>query len=381
MQALVLDAYTGKHYAYTGDVLGVVSSALMASGIQPRTDGQLTTSQAKRARDAFRAFRRRSDSLWIKRQADVQEGLRRDAGLAGAAAGFPRDFEHIYAEVLEEKRRPLNYTALMQMDRRVPLGAKTHTVRRKLGQGEAQVWRGGSRFPVVGGSKVEESFPVIYIVAGVETNHFEMLSDSFAGRNQFADDTRMAVRAIDEKVNNIAFNGDVPSNMYGFLTYPSLAKSLSTETFTAAGMTSPDAIVQELHRVANFAREQSGGTFRPNRLVTSIRIRNFLFTTQYSTASDITIGQFFLQGQSQIDGITRIDDAHELEGIGPNGEDGIMAYDDSLESTAFVMVQPPTALPVHSISSIQNQVLYFAAIGGTVMRDVGNNNLMLAPGA
>lgn len=367
MNPIVIDAATGLPFKAASSVLSQVSAA--RAHVNSATNRQRLDAMGKHA-SPLDLYRQDSDTRFV---ADMLQ-TRQDA-LTGAAGGFPRDFEFIYQEVLEEPRRPLNMQRLWQMDTRVPLGAKTHTVRRNLNTGDAAIYRGGSEgVPVVRGMRVEEEFPVIYVVAAVEVNWFEMISNDFAGRNQFADDTRHAIRVIDEKINRIAFDGDSPSQVHGFLDFPSLAKSVSTATYTVGGST-PAVILGDLNDIANFPVEASGGTFRPNRMATSIRLRNFLMQNQFSVASDVSIGEFFLKGQEDIN---TIEGVHELEAVGPNGEDAIIVYDDSIQSTTFVMVQPPTAMPAAQIDSFRNQVVYVAAIGGTVMRDVGNNHLRFA---
>jgi hypothetical protein len=372
----VIDAETGRPFEYGADVLATYSNAAAAFG---RWDPQLQ--RVRLDASGFDKYRVRADGAFVRKlvvQAQQLGGQRADA-LTGAAGAFPRDFEHIYNEVLQEERRPLNWQRLFRMDGRVPLGARTHTVRRRLGIGDTAIFRGGSEIPVVRGSRVEEEFRVLHIVTSVMVDHFEMLSDSFAGRNSFADDTRDAVRFIEERMNDIAFNGDAPSLVHGVFNYPTLAKSVGSFTFTRAAIAAdPVGARTELDRLGNFAVENTGGTFRPNRMVTSIRIRNALMQTQNSTASDRSVGAMWLDGHELIN---EIESAHEMRGIGPNGEDGILFYDDQMQSTAFVLIQPPTALPAHAVTALQNQTVYVATLGGMVMRNVGNNHLGLAAAA
>ena len=300
----------------------------------------------------------------------------RNDALASNTNSFPRDFEHIYAETLREKRKPLNWQRLFPVDTRVPLGARTHTVRRVLGTGDAVVTRTGSDLPVMGQQRIEERFGVAHIACAVEVNWFDMISDNFEGRNRFQDDTEMAIRAIDERINDVAFNGYVPMNMPGMLTYPQLPISVSPEVWSAGTGGSPAAdIRRDLNIGANFAGETSGEAFSPNRLVTSIRLRNFLMQTQNSVATDRSIASVRLEGQSEI---TEIEGAHELRGIGPNGEDGLFFYREEPVAASFVMIQAPTAMPVFQSDSFHSQVVYIATIGGTIMRDVGHNHLRLA---
>ncbi len=375
---LILDASTLQPMKGGGDILNVISRiAFSSSG---RVDGarRFGAPWVTPSVDAIDRFRKRSDGAFIQdlvRQ-DARLHGRTDA-LEGAAGGFPRDFEFMYEEILEEPRRPLNHSRLWQNDTRVPLGAKTHTVRRDLNSGDAKVTRTGTEIPVVRGSREEETFPVIYIAAAVEVNWFEQISNDFEGRNQFASDTRHALRVIDEKVNEIAFGGHAPSNMFGYLNYPHLAKSTSTQLYTAGGIiAAKENVVADLNAIANFPIEASGGIFQPNRMATSIRVRNRLFQTRNSDSSDTSIARFFLDGHETINEIVGV---QELQGVGPNGEDAITVYDDSIQSTTLVMVQAPTAMPAFQIDSFRNQVVYIAAIGGVVMRDVGNNHLRFVP--
>ena len=377
MSSIVLDAFTGQPLGKgASDIISIFGRARDFANRRDvreaaRKDG--ITDPYTIQRFAMAQFRKDSDGTFIEKMVGADK--KRADALISNAGSFPRDFEFIYEPELEEIRAPLNLQRLFQMDTRVPLGAKTHTVRRRLGTGDAAVVRTGTEIPVVGHQRIEESFPVIYLAAAVEVDWFDMISDSFEGRNNFQDDTRTAVRVIDERVNDIGFNGHAPSNMFGMLNYPTLAKSVSAETYNTGG-SSADAIIGDMNNAANFAIETSKGAMRPNRTATSIRRRNFLMQTRI-TDINARLGQFWLDGQEFINSIEGV---QELEGIGPNGEDGIFFYNDGLESTAFVMVQPPTPMPAHQVDSFRSHVVYVAAIGGTIMRDVGANHLLLTNG-
>jgi hypothetical protein len=375
MSSIVLDAFTGQPLGKgAADIISIFGRA-QAFASRPdvraaaRRDGITNPHTIQRL--AMAHFRADSDARFIQGLVEGRDS--RNDALLSDTGSFPRDFEFIYEPELEETRAPLNLQRLFQMDTRVPLGAKTHTVRRRLGTGDAAVVRTGTEIPVVGHQRVEEQFNVLYLAAAVETDWFDMISDSFEGRNNFQDDTRMAVRAIDERLNDIGFFGHAPSNMPGVLNYPVLAKSVSPESWKVGG-SSPAAIVAALHAAANFANETSKGAMRSNRMGTSIQIRNFLMQTRMETGTDTTIGEFFLRGNEFIN---TIESAHEFEGIGPNGEDGIFFYNDALESTAVVMIQPPTPMPAHQVDSFRSHVVYVAAFGGAVQRDVGANHLLL----
>lgn len=307
---------------------------------------------------------------------------RRDAlgaGLGGGAGGFPRDFEYIRTQLWEEKRQPLNALRLFPRDTSVPLGARTHTARRMKGNGEAEIYRGGSVQVRARTTYGEETFGVVYIVSAVQTQFFEQLTTDYAGIRQYQNDMRVARRVVDEKVNEIFFNGDEPSDVCGVLNYPDLA----TQPFglTISDSTDPKAIVRQLHNVQYTPMIRTGGTFSPTRMVTSPRIRAFLASRKHELngGTDTTMLEYFLSKQDESFGVSSVDVAQELQGIGPNGEDGMLFYLPQLDSMGLVDIQSTTTLPVFQSSALEQVTVVYSAIGGVVMGDLGNHILALAP--
>jgi len=301
--------------------------------------------------------------------------MHQDAAFPAGAAAMTREYEHIRSQVFEEKRRPLNAMRLFEMDNTVPLGARSYTSQRALGQGEAMLYQGGNSFGNALTTFAEETHQVHYIVCGVEVNEFEMYSQNFAGKRKYQRDLALGRRLIDEKINDIAWNGDDMAGLTGVLNYPNLAKSVSPTAFTMAA--SATAILKELNRIVALPRNESGGTFRPNALAVSPDIHTVLTTRQHAAGTDTTIAQFFLNNQPP-DGVKTIEVADELAGIGPNGEDGIFAFAKERESLALVMPQATTILPVWKSSPIDSLTVLFAAFGGVEMVDVGNHHLAYA---
>jgi hypothetical protein len=142
--------------------------------------------------------RRLSPSLMAAWHADLAE--HQDADGAGSGA-LPRELEFIRARELEQVRRPLNGYGLFPIDRQPGmLGAREHTYRRRLGQGEAVVTRGDTEnYGHASSLRKEEKFPIVYIVCSVRQNYFEMRSSDFAGIQQYQSDLRIAYRAVDER--------------------------------------------------------------------------------------------------------------------------------------------------------------------------------------
>lgn len=322
--------------------------------------------------DALDEFRRQNDAAHLR-------AIRAAAGrtdAVGEAGGTPRDFEFLYPQDLEETRAPLAYMDMMQMDTRVPLGARTFRIRRRTGSGEAAFTRGGTQdFPTVSTGIDEEVFNTAYIVAAVEIDYLKGLSYDYEGINQAQDDLRMADRVVNEAINRLVFEGRSDLGLPGILDYPGLSKYTSPTAFT--GTADELDVLAELDNLCSIARIDSGGAFPgPNRLRVSLRMGHFLRTRRLSgTAAFVTLAEAFLQTQPA-NGIRVIEECGEFDGAGPGGIDVAFAYNDAIEATRFTMIQPPTILPAHEMNAMVSQVLTLAAVGPVVMPDVGGNVLM-----
>lgn len=310
------------------------------------------------------------------------DAAERDDALPAGVSAFPRDLEFIRARELEQARRPLNGMRLFPVDRSVPIGAREHTWRRRVGSGEAVVTRGDTQnYGHARTGRVEEKFPVAYIVCSVRQTYFETLSTDFAGVQQYASDLRMAYRLIDERQNRILFNGDRATQLYGALNFPHLMKKVMGVTFGGANSSTPEDITAALHALVDAPATYSGEAMSPTTLAVSPRIFRHIAQTKHSSTggTDTTIKQFFLAGQDEDNGIRRIVKAQELAGIGPNGEDGLLAFRDELDSVSNIEVMPTMTMPVYQASALSWLTVVVACTGGIVMPDVGNNILGLAP--
>ncbi len=340
------------------------------------------------------AFQRRQDAADLERLMKGHSGSwdgiradyaayverRRDSGtgfVPGGTAGFPRDFEYIRAEIWEEERQPLTALSLFPQYTGVPLGARTHTARRRLARGAARIMRGDSFVPRANIAYVEEQFGVIYIVCGVGQNFFETLTTDFASLDAYKEGLREAVRLVDERVNDVLWYGDPASKVYGVLNYPSLAKTLLPLAYddTVASPPDPKDLITQLHDLSNVPRVRSGTRFKPNRLAISPAMMSYLSTRKHELngGTDTTMLQYFLATNTL--GIKQAEEAPELSGVGPDGEDGILFYRDDQDSIHATMLQAPTTLPVYQSSPLDQITVVYAAIGGIVCGNVGNHIL------
>lgn len=373
----VIDVTPGRRIDISA-IPALIDAATLHCGPLPqggqRSDAAVMARHVERRRDALVNFRRDTISDWLRANAPK---LRNDA-LSGEAGGLPRDFEFIFARELEERRRPLNYQRAFPIDRSIPVGAEYHTVRRRTGAGIAAISRGGTEdVPMVSTGRVEERFNTAYIVCGVETNFFRLARQEFAAINDLQADMRLAERVIEESINHAAFHGREDAGLYGFLNYPHISARVASVAFD--GTADPVDVVAALNQHVNYAWKASGGTFKPNRLGVSLAVHAYLHQTKMSnTGLDTTIAEFFLRNQGDATGIRSIEAFQELgsPAAAPSGKDAVIAYDDSIDSTAFAVLQPPTLLPAYQASAFTTQMVMVAQIGGMRMPDVGNNSTL-----
>jgi hypothetical protein len=341
-----------------------------------RLDGEAVCEfHRRRDGEALSAHQRAGGHLpqWIAEQARLDAEQRGDASPVSA---FPRDLEFMRARELEMPRRALNALRLFPIDRSVPLGAKEHGWRRRVGRGEAVFTRGDTQnYGHAQSGRLEEKFPVRYIVCSVRQTYFEMLSNDFAGVQQYQADLREAYRLVDERVNDTLWKGNETVGLYGVLTHPHLLRRTLSITIGGGSTSTPEAITAALFDLADTPADVSGDTMSPNVLAVSPRVYRYLTQTMITSAgTGITILRFFLESQGE-DGIQRVVKAQELAGIGPNGEDGVFAFRDDADSISNIEVLPTMTMPVHQSTAMSWLTVVVAATGGLLMPDVGNNIL------
>jgi hypothetical protein len=300
----------------------------------------------------------------------VNPGLRLDAGdLTARAYHFARELEHIYQEVLREEYAPNNALRLFSVDSSVPAGANVHTVRRIQHEGEARYYRANaSDMGSTGARRVEKQFPIHPIVTSIRINFFEQMASGFANSNLRSELEFAARRVMEDFLNDKTWNGDEDQGVVGVKNYPWVPKTFSLVPFN--DVTSADAILAEMHRLANNASEVSKQTFAPNRMIMGVKLHNYLSTRKRSATTDQTILQAFLQDNPYI---TSVDAANELDGAGPNGED-MMILDRAGDRSSIANVVPQgfTMLPIQQVG-FDFEIPCYMLHGGVVMRYPLNN--------
>lgn len=299
----------------------------------------------------------------------VGDGFTTDAVSGSGAYHLARDLEYEYNEVLREEYAPNNALEYIPTDTSIPAGARHHTVKRVSHQGDVEVYRGRSdNMPSVGVSQDKERFPVLTYVTSIRLDFFERQSDSFAGTNLRSELEIAARQAMADFVNDQVWFGDEPNGLPGVWTYPYVPKTLSSVKFD--GTANPDDALAELHRIARLPAITSKQTYRPDTLLTSDRIRDYLAETKRSGTTEDTILEAFLRDNSYVDSVEGIPEAR---GAGPSGEDIMFFYrKGDRMSAANAIVQDFTMLPVQE-DGMDLCIPIYMQHGGVIMRNALNN--------
>jgi hypothetical protein len=298
---------------------------------------------------------------------------RRDAASSfstTAAFHLERDLEHKLDEVLREEYKPRNAMRLFPMDNSTPPGAQTVRGSRIYDTGLAKWHRGGNDIPRVNVSKKEQTWPVRYAVTGFSYDIFERMASNFANSNYTGELLRAAREALLDLLNETYWFGNNDLGLYGVLNYP----YLPTRTLAVAldGSSSTQDILYAFLDLANFPVNNSGAKFHCNRMATSPRVRNYLFSRDRNavSASDKSIGEVFLQRHEFIE---QINSAVELQGTAPGGADYIICYRDDRKGIELRGAGGPFNVLPPQEHGLDTVVPCWAGCGGVIMRDPGNN--------
>lgn len=283
-----------------------------------------------------------------------------------------RQLEQIMQEVLRTPRPDLTALDMFPVNSRVNEGAEVFTVRRMEDYGSADYYDGaGQNFPTAGLSQEEESWPIHHIVSSYQLSFFDEKAATFSGVNLEAELRNAVVYAIEEFQNEKAWEGDENRQALGILNQPYVPRT--NFGLTIGDSQDAEAIAQEILRLARFTAAVTGNVFSPSRIITSVRLANYLSETEVGTFKEASIKDRVLRKSNYVQDIVGVP---ELAGVGPNGED-VMLYDagkDLRRGFSHVVAKPLTFLPVQNYG-LKKVVPAYMSYGG-IRNDMPLNSLI-----
>ena len=171
-------------------------------------------------------------------------------------------------------------------------------------------------------------------------NVAEIRASMANGTNLPARKANAARRAIDEKMNSIAWVGDVEYGMYGLLNHPNIGTTSITGTWSGATFA---AIIADLNAMYDAVRVQSSGAHMADTIVLPTAAYSRA-NTVVNTAGNETALSFWLRTHPGVS----VFESPELTGVGTAGKDVGFAYERNVENFALEMPMPFNQLPAQA---------------------------------
>lgn len=150
-----------------------------------------------------------------------------------------------------------------------------------------------------------------------------------------------ARRAIEEKLNSIAFAGDTSHNIPGFFSYPGASAYTVPATGTSTTKTwstkTADQILTDLNGILNVINNVTMGKEEGNTILLPKANLDYIKQTRLGTTLEKTIYQFFTENNPGV----RLDWVKDLDTAGADGGTRMVAY---INDSQHVEFEIPTML-------------------------------------
>lgn len=240
---------------------------------------------------------------------------------------FKRQLEYVKSQTYDEKLADLKYAQFLPISAEADAGATEITWRSFKGFGFAKIIADYAKdFPRtdIGGEEHTVKIKDLGSSYGYSIREIQRAAKAGVALEQRR--AFFARRAIEQKLNTIAWSGDTAAGIQGFLNYP----GTSTYTVPATGTGSSklwstktaDQILTDLNGIVNTVIEGTYGKENPNMILLPLAQLNLIKSLRVGTVSDTTVYQFFTQNHPGV----MIDWLKELDGAAADGTDLFVAY-------------------------------------------------------
>jgi len=264
-----------------------------------------------------------------------------DADIVAATSGRRQDSNGLYpagtvtqrvARILAQPRAPydgLDDAVIPKQAFTDPTAENTEIVRVTY-TGESAPYRDGANIPMADVESTPELFPLQHYVAGFRVSLFQRRSMGNRLLNAIQQKTMAVRRAILQPASRRTWLGDSATGLPGVFTHPWIPRRIGSVVYADA--TSGEAILNDLFDLVDYPANQSADVGRVTRLVLASKLHRYLSGRQVnSAASSKTILTAFRESRPEVD----VKMAHSLNDAGPNGEDGMFAFDASDPDCCF----------------------------------------------
>ena len=197
--------------------------------------------------------------------------------------------------------------------------------------------------PTAGAGAAEATVGVRWVGASAITSWMEVQQAQLANRPLPQRRVDAANRAIEQKLNAIAFGTDeegTDAGLYGMLSHPNipegtLTAGAATGATTAWTTKTPNEILADVQNSQITMSNSTYATFMPNKIALPVLQWNILATTRMNDLTTDTILDFLVSKSPYISSVDDVVMMPELAGAGPNGEDMMLVYDDGADNAVM----------------------------------------------
>lgn len=244
-----------------------------------------------------------------------------------ASIFLSRQLSYVRSKVLEVKKAPLNAFVVFPVQTEVPSGAESAYQRIYDSVGMAEIISNYAD-DLRRADVVAQELPVKVFTVGdaYGYNIAEIQHAQFAGINLGMYKAQAARRAIDQKLNHLAWHGDEKHNIIGFLNNPNITvvtlQADGTGNSTKIEDKTVDKILRDFNSIINAIPEVTQQVEIPNTVLIATKVYDHVATTARNDHSDLTILEFLQRTHPEIRRWLKVG---ELNGAGANGSDMIIA--------------------------------------------------------
>ncbi len=269
---------------------------------------------------------------------------------AGEGAFLERDLELIEARVYEYKLRELKFRRLFPVSNE-GMGSDTIAYDIVRGAGIARIIANGADDLPRADTFVDRFYAVVRPVGisfGYTTQ--ELRNAAFANKPLEAMRGAAARRGMEEKLSDLAWNGDSAFNIVGILDNPNIPQSQvaapasGSDKSWSGGDKTPLEIIADITGAISDIVTNTNQVHRPDTLVLPVAQYEYLVKTPYSNRVPMSIMRYLIDPLNKV-GLTTIEQAPELASTGPASEDQMLLYEKTDEVLQFRIPMELRAMP------------------------------------
>ncbi len=284
-------------------------------------------------------------------------GIRPDTGRkidwhedAGESAFLERDLEMIEARIYDYKLRELKFRRLFPVSNEGQ-GSETIAYDIVRGSGVARVIANGADDLPRADTFVDRFYAVVRPI-GISFAYTtqELRNAAFSNRPLEASRGAAARRGMEEKLSDIAWNGDSEYGLIGILGNANIPQSQAAAPATgsdrtwAGGDKTPLEIISDITTAFSDIVSTTNQVHQANALALPVANFEYIKKTPYSDKVPMSILRYITDPENKFE-IDVIEQAPELVGSGPGGEDQMLVYEKSDEVLQFRIPMELRALP------------------------------------